>query len=276
MTNSNLVPSKPTKHVQFIPQCTEYGEDVYKRLAGNRDIDEVRLKPLAGSMKTYGFISVIFVIKTKAFSQGKKWELYICDGEHRKLVASLVQIPYKVEIIQFVNKEDDNAEEVTKLMAAYNSEGKNWGPLNYADAYCTLDPEKFGDYYTFRATMKKNNLSPTTVLCLYTGEESFRTTKARSFYSGDFQIHNEDEADEALESLLTVNAKTKKLIAEKARVQTEYLSGLRELRMERRIESYSEVTDWMVHIATQGVSFPRDKGDFKNLFMTMARKRFTN
>jgi len=266
--SSKLIPTKPVVIIDMVKESKDW--DKFKFLSGtNRDVDLKRAQAIAVSIALWGWQNFLTVIATRAFSDDGSLEYYIVDGQHRLFAVKQLRLPYNYIIVEFENEDDDSKENVVKYMAHLNSVSKTWCPMEYVKAYCSLNDPKFRDYLVFAKTMEQNSLIATTVLCLYTRLQSFKA--ASSFYDGGFTIENKKESREMLESLLDV----RQYIPPLARVQTEFIEMVRQLKFNGKIENYSEVvTAVKGRMKSGGEDFPADKKEFKISFGKFLKKMF--
>lgn len=92
---------------------------------------------LVNSMKQYGFLGSILMIKTSVISGVEK--LYIIDGQHRFLAARFLDIPIMANIIE-TNK---SKEELIYLISTLNSTGVRWKIEDYVNAYASLNNDNY-------------------------------------------------------------------------------------------------------------------------------------
>lgn len=267
---SKLIPTKQVVIKDIKQGSKEYMAFIKRFLTdSNRAVDLKRVKQIAASMSVWGWQGFITVIETRAFSKDGSAELYVVDGQHRLWSVKELQLTFDYIVVEFANDEDDTKENVIKYMADLNSASQTWCPMDYVKAYCSLDSKKFKDYLVFAETMQEHNLIPTTVLCLYTNVQSFKS--ARSFYNGEFKIENKRESREMLQALLDV----RQYLPPLARVQTEFILMVRRLKFNEKIEKYSEVvTAIIARMKAGGEDFPADKKEFKDSFGRFLEKMF--
>ena len=108
---------------------------------------------LVNSMKQYGFLGSILMIKTSVINGVEK--LYIIDGQHRFLAAQFLGIPITANVIE-TNK---SKEELIYLISTLNSTGIKWKIEDYINAYASLSNENYVKLIQVAKECKKLSMS---------------------------------------------------------------------------------------------------------------------
>ncbi len=96
----------------------------------NRTINSVQVAVLKSSVKKWGILRDIIVVKTKLFS-GKN-ELYIIDGQHLFTALTLLEESFSIKVL-----ESNDLDDIVMLMADLNTSAKSWTTENYLNAWCS-------------------------------------------------------------------------------------------------------------------------------------------
>lgn len=121
------------KVVNQVIETTDYS--MFKTLEGNRHVNKLHVKRLKESFQKSYLLSPILVNKNNQ----------IIDGQHRFEAAKELGLP-----INYISCNGYGLREVQIL----NTNMKNWGKIDYLNAYCDL---KYPEYLKFRNFMRKFN-----------------------------------------------------------------------------------------------------------------------
>ena len=111
-----------TKTVGSIYSTFDYSQ--FKTLQGNRNINEINVKRLVSSFEKAYLLNPVLVNE----------KLQIIDGQHRFEAAKRMGLP-----INYIIAEKYSNNEVHLL----NSNMRNWGKVDYLNAYCELGNENY-------------------------------------------------------------------------------------------------------------------------------------
>lgn len=93
---------------------------------------------LVESMKKWGFLGSIIIIKTNIIDGNEK--LYIIDGQHRYLAAEYLKLDINANILTCNNW---SIKDLVELVAKLNSTGVSWNNADYIKAYASLGLESY-------------------------------------------------------------------------------------------------------------------------------------
>ena len=184
------------KVVNQVNETNDYS--MFKTLEGNRHVNKLHVKRLKESFQKSYLLSPIIV--------NEKFE--IIDGQHRFEAAKQIGVP-----VNFLVAPNYGLKEVQML----NENMKNWGKLDYLNAYCDL---KYPEYLKFRNFMRRFNefgiAASETILTnkLSGGHENRSSSEFKSetnsrgtyairfFQEGDLEIPDYDLAVENAEKIM--------------------------------------------------------------------------
>lgn len=159
-------------------QTAEY--DKLNKLLGNRTIKKTNVKAKKELLQKEGFKSSNPIVINK---EGK-----IIDGQHRRLAAEQLEIPYKFMIDPSLTEE--NSLEVTIEL---NNSSKPWGLSDYVNAFCEIGNQNYIKLLELAEELE-TNISKT--LMLYMGYKTSGGYHSATIYTGKF-IFEEKKAKEA-------------------------------------------------------------------------------
>ena len=184
------------KTVNQVYETTDYS--MFKTLQGNRIVNKLHIRRLRESFKVSYLLSPIIV--------NSHYE--IIDGQHRYEAAKELQKP-----ISFIICPDYGLREVQIL----NTNMKNWGKLDYLNAYCDLG---YPQYLQFRAFMNRfRELPIASCEALLTNRSTINRNKtslelreinkrgvysARYFEEGQLEIDDYERACENAEKIMMI------------------------------------------------------------------------
>jgi len=142
-------------------ECIEYGENKFKTLPMNRDIDEKNVLMLVKSMAEINPVgtSVLVVIRTKAWSTDGIARDYMCDGHHRRQAAlelSTIQgspVPLSIVIIEIDG--EDNKKNVGNVLHTINVRVGSWDADDYNKYNSENESSNSKDYKTYKDYIEK-------------------------------------------------------------------------------------------------------------------------
>jgi len=167
------------KVVRAIGKPTDLGKK-YFEFPTNRDSGYS--EDLAESMRIYGFVDPVKVIKTDLLDGVEK--LYILDGHHRVKTASFMGIPYSVDILD--NKFSSRVE-IVHFMTTLNSSQRPWHVNDYVRVYSKLGLKSYIDLIELKAGTPFSFYALSMVLSRMNKSNLTELLKSGSFYIERFQ-----------------------------------------------------------------------------------------
>lgn len=135
---------------------------------------------LAKSMKKFGWLGVVIIIKTAAITG--KLEMFIIDGQNRAATAIQLGIPFDAEIVDY---EFTTMEEIIEFVAMLNTTQAAWTPEMFVKAWTYLGREAYKLLTKIKVTC---DFTMTTVAAMLYGFRS-RGVIARHIKDGSFVVN---------------------------------------------------------------------------------------
>ena len=150
----------------------------------NRAVTTSHVAGLMGSINDIGFLGHLIVVQTKAFG---KLQLVLVDGQNRFSACMKLNKAINYVICEL---EEDNAINLTKLIARLNTHARAWQNKHFLEAFVA---NNLKNYIKFKELLKRSKLTFTDMLYIYLGGESQEAI--RSFRSGEMSFSYEEESD---------------------------------------------------------------------------------
>jgi len=158
-----------------------YDYEIFKRIKGNRLVNNSHVKNLVKSMKEKYLPQPILVNKN----------MEIIDGQHRFAAAEELNLPIHYLII------DGGIGEVQRL----NTNTKNWKNEDYLNMFCDRE---FEDYLLFKRFMKEYQFSLETTLSILLNTHYVDKPLRDDFKNGKFKIKDATLALKNAEKILQI------------------------------------------------------------------------
>lgn len=163
-TSGVLSPAQAKKKIKFLPF--------------NRD-SEVR-QDLLDSMKKYGFLSPIVLVKTNLISGTD--DLYVVDGQHRLKSAIFAGLDVHYIISSFVPQ---NEGDIVQLVAAMNTTSKKWKMKDYVHAFMYM---RNPHYIELNQLSSAYNFTLNSTAAILQGIRNAKTSAKKSVEEGKFIV----------------------------------------------------------------------------------------
>lgn len=159
-TDSNT--STPYNHIIEFMSVTNY--DRFKKIQGNREVDEAHVRRIMREIKKVGNITAVI-----AYFEGQK--LATIDGQHRVEACKRLKIPVQVNVIS----EPLSASQI----AVMNAVPRRWNTYDYLTSKANVDNDAAASFLLSEMDKFKAELgikmSPLSIWALMTGTESLTT-----------------------------------------------------------------------------------------------------
>lgn len=155
--------------------------EMFRTLDGNRNLNKLHLERLKKSMDEEYLLSPILV--------NERYE--VIDGQHRLQAAKDLALP-----VNYIVVEGYGLSQVQRL----NSNGKNWGRMDYIEAHCDLGNENYIALHRFYKEFKEFSITSVTNVLAAKGSPgaSWSGQGYNEFNSGLFVAGNYNEAADKL------------------------------------------------------------------------------
>lgn len=159
-----------------------YDYEIFKRMRGNRIVNNSHVKNLVKSMKEKYLPQPITVNQ----------DMEIIDGQHRFAAAEELNLPIYYQIIHGASIGD-----VQRL----NTNTKDWKGEDYLNMFCERD---FDDYLILKHFIKEYKFSLQTTMSLLLNKPSIDRAEKNDFKHGNFKIKSVTLAKKNAEKILQI------------------------------------------------------------------------
>lgn len=156
--------------------------------SGNRTIKPFVVAKLKRSIKDYGVIRSVVVVRVNLFGDGNKY--YIADGQHLFLACEALNMLSQLPII-VVNKKFDNIHELVEFIAVLNTTQSPWKLSDFVEAYAST--HTYFSYNKLKAKKMEYSLPYALLAVIYMG--TGRKQAADAVKNGNFRVVNEPKSD---------------------------------------------------------------------------------
>ena len=186
MKKKNFVPSS-FKSVNVF-ETTDY--DALHLLEFNRKINKAQVKKLVKTMKKWGFIGVLIVVRTNAIDG--VWRYYVVDGQHRLAAARQLNLAVRFTVIEL-----DSKEEINEFIKDMNVTGTNWGGTTFLSSYAGLGRY---EYLKIDRVQKETGFQLTPLLEAYLFDSN-----QNAYRDGTMKFPNEEQSDRIIAQMVDLN-----------------------------------------------------------------------
>lgn len=172
--------------------------------AGNRSIKPYVTKKLRESIRKYGILRAVVVVRTSLFNDGYKY--YLADGQHLFLAAESLNLIKQLPIIVVKTKFED-IQSLVKFISVLNTSQSPWKLGDYIAAYASTDV--YISYSKLKAKKIEYKLPYSVLSVIYSGEG--KKQAADKVREGQFRVVNEPKSDDIaqyIKDLATVFGRT--------------------------------------------------------------------
>lgn len=173
--------------------------------SGNRGITRATVRNLEKSIRRYGILRSVVVVKTNIFHESGKpdapQDYYIADGQHLWQACMNLNMLDQLTVIE--NKDNfDDILSLVQFVSVLNTTQSPWRVRDFIYAYSST--HKMHSYTRLIEKRKSTGLGYTTIAIIY-GRES-RSTVGKTIKSGNFRMQDEAKGDEIAEIVKDVQS----------------------------------------------------------------------
>ncbi len=174
----------------YVHMSTDYSE--FHFLPFNRITTKRHVMELVDSMDKHGVISFVTIVVTDCIDgEFKKW---VVDGQNR-----FEAMKYRGSPVLYTMTQASSKTEIVRLIADLNKTSRRWVTKNFLNAWHSLEIE---DYTLLKKALEKTKFPITLLFEIFTGLS--RTSAAKAFQSGKFEIRDKERSSRYIEYLVDI------------------------------------------------------------------------
>lgn len=152
--------------------------------SGNRTVKPSLVTKLKKSIKEYGILRSVVIVKTDVFGEGMKY--YIADGQHLFMSVQALNMIKDLNVIE-VKRRFNSVQEIVEFVSVLNTSQSPWRLSDYIGAYAST--QHYLSYNVLIAKKKHYKLSFNLLAMIYGGLS--KKEAANLIREGQFRIKDE-------------------------------------------------------------------------------------